>query len=162
APAAPIPDLPFTVQDNRQTDFIANWFAAVNFNTGAGQDWFVAGVSLPRYRGGAQTFNAGGFLTPPANNPGLTLFIRARIKRGGAVVAAPANLEPFPPDASQTTLIPLNIVMPAAVPAAGDNLDFEVELIAADRVTVLDTKFIAINVGPEAAYTKAQAITEAT
>ena len=162
APSTPIPDLTFRVQDNRQSNFIANWFAAVKFNSGAGQALFVLGTSKPHYRGGTQNFNAGGFLPPPQTNPGLTLFVKARLKRGATVVAEPSTLEPFPPDASQTTRIPINIPAPAVVPVGGDNLDFEVELIGADRTTVLNMQTISMNVGPEAIYTQAQAIAEAT
>src|SRR5262249_21050867 len=144
APAAPIPDLPFTVQDNRQANFIATWSAKVKFNTGVGQAFFVP-ASAPRYRGGTQNFNVGGFLPPPQTNPGLTLFVKTTLKRGAAVIAAPATLEPFPPDASQTALTAINIAAPAAMPVAGDNLTFDVDLIAADRTTVLDTKHIAMN-----------------
>ncbi len=160
APSPPIPDLSFTVQDNRQTDFIANWFAAVSFNNGARQERFVP-ASTPRYRGGTQNFRVGGSLPDPRTNPGLTLFVRTRIKRGAAIIFPSSPLTPFPPDASSITPIAINIPAPAVVPVTGDPLDFEVELIGADRVTVLDTKIISMRIFPEATYTRAQAIAAA-
>jgi hypothetical protein len=162
APAAPTPDLPITVQDDRQANFVATWFGAVNFNSGAGQEWFAAGKTVA-YRGGTQNFGVGAFLPAagtPNTNPGLTLFVRARIKRGPVVIAAPGSLEPYPPDARGITPIRINIPSPGV--AVADPLDFEIELIAADRTTILDTKVIAIAVDPEATYTKAQAIATAT
>jgi hypothetical protein len=164
APARPIVDFPFTIQDNRQTQFIANWFAAVNFNSGAAQEWFDPGTSVVAYRGGTQNFGIGAFLpaaASPNTNPGLTLFVKTRIKRGAVNVAAPATLEPFPPDRREITQISINTAAPGVVPVVGDPLDFEVELIGADRATVLDTKIIAIPVLPEAVYTRAQAIAAA-
>lgn len=159
-PVPPTPDLLFTVHDNRQAHFIANWFAAVNFNTGANQKRFVAGDTV-NYRGGTQNFAVGAFLPAGSSNPGLTLFIKTRIKRGAAVVAAPATLEPFLPDARRITNIAINFNAPAVVPVAGDTLDFEVELIAADQTTILDTKTISMTVLPEVVYTRAQAIAAA-
>jgi len=160
APSAPIPDLPFTVVDNRQANFIAHWSAAVNFNTGAFQQWFTIGDTV-QYRGGTQNFEVGAFLPAGQNNPGLTIFVRAQILRGAAVIFPPPALTPFPPDQSQIPTFAMPISAPAVVPVGGDTLTFRVELLAADQTTVLDTKDITITVMPEVTYTEAAAETAA-
>ncbi|HEX3045099.1 MAG TPA: hypothetical protein VHY08_10110 [Bacillota bacterium] len=153
------PDLPFTVQDNRLADFLANWLTDFDFNTGMFQDSYLNGGTI-RYLGGTQNFNVCAFLPSGQTNPGLSLFIRVRLKRGATTIAPLTTpvLEPFPPNKSITSPIALNISAPATVPISGDPLNFEIELIDSDRKTVLDTQVLTFKVMPETTYTQAQAI----
>lgn len=160
ARTTPLSDLTFTVQDNRQANFIASWFAAVSFNNGSGQDWFSPGKTV-RYRGGTQNFAVGAFLPAGSTNPGLNLFVRARIKRGATVVFPAPPLAQFPPDQARIPTFSMPLTAPAVIPAGGDPLAFEVELLGADRSTVLSTKTVAITVLPEATYTQSAAHTAA-
>lgn len=158
----PIPDLTFQVQDNRQANFLATWFAGVNFNNGSSQEWFT-GSNVVRYRGGTQNFNVVGVLPSGQTNPGLPLSVRASLKRGTSLIAGgPSTLTPFPPDQRQTGRIAMNIAAPATIPTAGDLLTFEVELTDASGAAVLGTKTVSMTVLPEQTYTRAQAIAAAT
>jgi hypothetical protein len=159
-PSTPIPDLTFSVQDNRQSNFIANWFPQVSFNDGARQVGWAPGRAV-RYIGGTQNFQVGAALPPPLTNPGLTLFVRAQILRGAAVVFIAPPVGQFPPDQDHIPTFAMPISAPAVVPPGGDGLTFKVELLAGNRTTVLSTKNVAISVLPEVTYTQAQAQTEA-
>src|SRR5581483_8039422 len=66
-----------------------------------------------------------------------------------------------PPDADAITPIRIAMTAPDPTPASGDPLTFEVELVGADRTTVLRAVGIPMSVLPEQTYTKAQAIAEA-
>ena len=155
APAAPIPDAHFTIQDNRLANVLANWRGGFKFTDGGGKAVFAAG-SVVRYQNGSQNFSIGAALLNGLTNPGLTLGVKARVMRGAAIIASNANAETFPSGALHSTLIPLNITPPAVVPVAGDNLSIDVDLLDAAGA-IVDTKSIPFTVLPEAIYPEAQA-----
>jgi hypothetical protein len=152
----PVADHDFVIQDDRQTHLLATWGPAVRFDSGGGGDWFT-GAQAVRYRGGTQNFALTAALPAGQVNPGVTVFVRAQIRRGAAVVVPPPPLVVFPPDQQFVTPIAMPVNAPPVVPAAGDPLTFLIELIAADRTTVLATRAVVVNVLPEIVYTQAQA-----
>ena len=95
-------------------------------------------------------------------NPGLTLFVRTWITRAGVVIVPPPPITQFPVDQARIPEFDLQVAAPAVVPVAGDPLSIEVELLAADRTTMLSSKSVAIPVLPEATYTRAAAQAAAT
>ena len=157
-PAAPIPDLTFSLQDNRQAHFLTQWFLAFTFNNGRFQKFFSSGDTV-RYQGGTQTLEAQAFLPTPDTNPGLPLSVQARLKRGSTSLLSPAAIS-FPTGQDRSGVIPLNISAPATVPSSGDVLDLEMDLLDGSG-TVLATKTMSITILPELTYTKAQAETAA-
>lgn len=155
--ATPIQDLQFRVQDNRLANFRANWRIRMNFNSGGGAQWWTSGATV-RYRGGTQVFNVEAFVADPLTNPGLILFVRAQILRGSEVVVPSTALTPFPPDQSQSPRLAMAFSAPGSVPATGDMLTVQVELLGADRTTLVDPpKTITLAVLPEVTFTQAQA-----
>lgn len=152
----PVPDAHVVVQDNRQPNFVASWSRAVSFNDGSRQALFAPGVPV-RYRGGTQTFSVGAVLPGGQTNPGLTLFVKTWITRAGVVIVPPPPITQFPIDQARIPQFDLQVAAPAVVPVAGDPLTVEVQLLAADRSTVLSSKNAAIPVLPEATYTQAAA-----
>ena len=155
----PVPDANVVVQDNRQANVVATWAPAVSFNDGARQMPFAPGASV-RYRGGTQMFSIGAEL-PGQSNPGLTLFVKTWINRSGAVIVPAPPITQFPIDQERIPEFDLQVAAPAVVPPGGDPLSVEIELLAADRTTVLSAKSVAIPVLPEATYTHGQAVAEA-
>ncbi len=157
---APVPDAHIVVQDNRQPNFVASWSPAVSFNDGARKAPFFPGSPV-RYRGGSQTFSVGAVLPGGQTNPGLTVFVKTWITRGGVAIVPPPPIVQFPVDQARIPQFDLQVSAPAVVPVAGDPLSVEVQLLAADRSTVLNTHSVAIPVLPEATYTQAAAMTAA-
>jgi hypothetical protein len=157
---SPIPPVRFTVDDQRQTGFAAGWQPGVEFNNGAFQDTFVAGTSTPRYVGGAQTIGVKGTMpVAPNQNPGLTLSVRARIERGGTIIA-PNQTTAYPANAAESTLVTFSIAPPTPMPAAGDAINVISDLVDAAGTTVAGSaRTVAMTIGAEAVYTQAAAET---
>jgi len=165
SPATPVQDVQFEVQDNRLANVLATWSMGFSFNSGGGSQWWNP-KSAVQYRGGAQLFNAFALLPGAATNPGLTLFVKATVLRGGALVTItpPPAVVPFPPDQNHSPQIAMPISAPAdptKVPVTGDPLTVQVELIGDDGKTVIATKTETFNVLDEVPFTQAEAEAQA-
>ncbi len=163
--ATPVQDLQFEVQDNRLANVVATWSMDFTFNSGGGPDWWNP-TSKVQYRGGAQLFNAVASLPWGATNPGLTLYVKGTILRGGVPVAIipPPAVVSFPPDQKQSSKIAMPINAPAdptTVPATGDPLTVQLELIGEDGKTVIGTKTESFSVLDEVPFTQAEAEAQA-
>lgn len=163
-PASSVPRLPWASMSHAdpQAHFVATWDAEIKYRAGTKPILFEAGQSVVRYYGGAQRFHLRTFLPKGATNPGLTLYVTTRVKRAGKVILEPGTLTPFLPDANHTPELQIAIPALEPTPAGGDALTVEVELVAADRSTVLTSKTIDVNVLPEQTYSPEQAMKQAT
>jgi len=157
APTNPIPPVHFTIDDQRQSNFITAWEPELQFNTGLFQDVFVPGSSSVRYISGGQQFGLVGTIpNAPFENPRLTLSIEGQVLRGGTSIAGPQTT-PWPAGADRTATVLLAFTPPSPFPVSGlDNLDVQFRLRDASN-SVIDTRTINVDVGPEATYTQAQA-----
>jgi hypothetical protein len=149
APAAPKPAAPLT-----RDEFLAGWDPTVAVSSGGGTDFVVAGDKVT-YVGGALLMRVGAALTGDKPNSGLVLFVRAQVLRGATVVA-PAKSELFPARGDDVS-VQLAVQAPAAIPAGGDKLTARVEILDADKTTVLDHKEVPFTAELEAVFTKDQA-----
>jgi len=154
-----VPDLPFTVTDHRLAFILANWSMDFQSTAPAGKQWFNAVHPVIRYEHGAQDFGVSGVLNVP--NPGLTLSIKARVKRGGVIIASNAVAQAWPSGAQVSPPVSLPFAPPGVIPAGGDPLVVEADLLDASG-TVLGTKHANVNVLAPAVYTEADAIAVAT
>ncbi|HEY4336672.1 MAG TPA: hypothetical protein VGM89_12260 [Puia sp.] len=153
-----VPDLPFTINDNRLPFVSANWTMNFTYTTGAGSDWFTNNPNI-RYEHGAQNFGLSAFLGQP--NPGLTLRVQGRVKRGGVVIASKPDAMLWPSGANNSPALSLPFAPPAVIPVGGDPLTVEVDLLDSAGA-VIGQKVTNVNVLAPAVYTQADAITEAT
>jgi hypothetical protein len=119
-------------QEQKVRRFFDRWQASLLFKRGLEEPSFYTGADV-RYEDRRQLFRV--YSSSAIANPGQVLFVRARVSRGGTVIAAP---EPTPFPAGQTRMPPivLPIEAPATIPAEGDPLVFEVELLEGDLTTV--------------------------
>jgi hypothetical protein len=155
-----VPDLPFTVTDHRLAFVLANWAMDFQSNIPAGKQWFNTTHPVIRYEHGAQEFGVSGVINVP--NPGLTLSIKARVKRGGVIIASNAVAQAWPSGAKFSPPVSLPFAPPpGAFPAGGDPLTVEADLLDAAG-TVLGTKSTNVHVLAPAVYTEADAIAMAT
>ncbi len=159
APTTPVSDFTFTLNDNRQANFLATWTAEFTYNTGSNDDWYNSGDTV-RYQHGTQNFEASAWLPSSSVNPGLTLSVNARVKRGSAVLASNPTPQSFPSAVRSSPPIALNIAAPGSIPAGGDPLTMEIDILDAGGA-VIGTKTVGFNVLPENVYTRAQAMTAA-
>lgn len=154
-PAAPIKKN-FTVNDNRRANFIATWSTALNFSRqGAFVFFDPAAPAVVNYIGGSQQFIMWTQLPAGKTNPGLSFFAKVGIHRGGAVLSE--QIDAFPQDQRRSPETRPVVAAPAAVPPAGDPLEFKYDLLDTDRVTVLKNTVVPVPVMPEAAYVQADA-----
>ena len=151
----------FTVNDDRKASFIANWTTALNFTKKGAFEFFDPAMpAVVNYIGGSQEFIMWTELKGGATNPGLSFFSKVGAHRGGATLAE--RIDAFPQDQAQSPEFHPIIAAPAAVPAAGDPLDFKYDLLDTDRATVLTSKVVPVPVMPEAVYAQAAAEAAAT
>ncbi|MBZ0237627.1 MAG: hypothetical protein K8M05_35255, partial [Deltaproteobacteria bacterium] len=160
APSTPIAPVTFTIDDQRLTNMATSWQPGIEFNNGQFQDTFIPGTSTPAYLGGAQTIGVKGTMPAAPNlNPGLTLNVRARIERSGAIIGATQTTS-YPANAAESTVMTFSISAPATVPATGDALDIITELVdATGTVVASSARTTPMSIGPEVTYTQAAAET---
>jgi hypothetical protein len=139
------------IADHRQANLIASWKPEITFDDNGNPNVFT-GAEVVRYQNGIHNFRLGAVLPPPLTNPGLTVSVVVRVKRGAAVIfAAPAA--PLPADQDHITPVAALLNEPGGLPVAGDPLVFEFQLVDA-AAAVLDTKPVPIAVLPSAVYTQ--------
>ncbi len=134
--------------------FIATWEEIVAFHTGAGfAD--VGSDTEARYRHGAIQFAVKAGLPGEQTNNGLVIFLRGSVLRGGALVST-QEIRPFPARCCRAPAR-LSAAAPATMPAEGDTLTVRLEILGADRATVLDTRDTVLTVQSDQPFTQAQA-----
>lgn len=139
----------------RLRDFIDSWYPDIYYDADGVETWYTSGATV-RYVGGAQNFAVGA--SSFVENPGQALYVKAQIFRRGqasALRTSPVTL--FPPNQTSMPTMAMPINAPATVPRAGDVLEFRVQLLSADRTTVLKTETETITVRRELIYTQAAA-----
>jgi hypothetical protein len=136
--------------------FVAAWEAPVTFLKTASDKAPLAEIPELRYQNGRQIVGTKAQLPTPQTNPGLTLFVRHQVLRGGGAVAPP-TVVPFPPGASTSERVNTAFLAPATVPAAGDPVEVVVELLDGSRSTVHDTKRVSATIKSEVVYSQSDA-----
>lgn len=155
-------NLSFVINDNRNANFLATWNPYFQYSLpGGNTDWFNHGDTV-RYVGGSQQFRVSAWLPNNSVNPGLTLSVVSRLKKGGIIVQNnTSSPHAFPNNVQSSVPIPFNVSAPVSVPAVGEGFEIEVDIIDS-AAAVLSTKTINFTVMPEIVYTQAEAIHEAT
>ena len=119
-------------QEQKVRRFFDRWQAILLFKRGLTEPFFSTGADV-RYEDRRQLFRV--HSSSSIANPGQVLFVRVRVSRGATVIASP-DPAAFPAGQKRMPPIVVPIEAPATIPAEGDPLVFDVELLEGDLTTV--------------------------
>ena len=156
APAPTVPDLLFTVNDGRLAHLLSIWTVDFKVSTPSGTSWFSSGPTV-RYQHGSQNFGISAVLNAAYPNPGLTLSVNTRVKRGSTLVASNTTPQSWPSGAWFSPPVSLTFAEPSPFPSGGDILTVEADLLDASG-SVIGSKSTPVTVLAAATYTKAKAL----
>ena len=141
-------------QEQKVRRFFDRWQAFVLFKRGLTEPFFSTGADV-RYEDRRQLFRV--HSSSSIANPGQVLFVRVRVRRGATVIASP-DPAAFPAGQKRMPPIVVPIEAPATIPAEGDPLVFDVELLEGDLTTVRGTpRRFEMKVKEQTALTRAAA-----
>jgi hypothetical protein len=142
-------------QEQKLKRFFLLWSALLMFKRGLDEPFFIEGKEEDvRYEDRRQLFRIR--CSSGIANPGQVLFVRVRVSRGSTVIASPEPA-PFPVGQKRMPVIVVPVEAPATVPAEGDKLVFEVELLEGDLTTVRRSRRYELTVKEQTALTRAEA-----
>jgi hypothetical protein len=150
APAPPGTPEEELTQEQKVKRFFDRWWAGLLFKRGLDEPFFTEGEDV-RYEDRRQLFRIS--CSSGIANPGQVLYVRVRVSRGSKVIASP-DPAPFPVGQKRMPPIVIPLEAPAAVPAEGDALVFEVELVEGDLATVRRSRRFEMKVKEQTALTR--------